>query len=100
MKSAQRKRTFALFGFLISLLNVLLRVPRLLMALVHPSTSAALREEVMLSCTSVNACRYCNWLHTRLALKHEVDVDGSVAILAMSKLTAFVRYNYPIAASV
>jgi hypothetical protein len=25
---------------------------------------------------------------------------GSVAILAMSKLTALVRYNYPIAASV
>jgi AhpD family alkylhydroperoxidase len=76
MKSAQRKRRFTFFGFIFSLSNALLRLPRLLIALIHPATSRALREEVMLGCTSVNACRYCDWVHTRLALKHVVDVTA------------------------
>jgi hypothetical protein len=30
----------------------------------------------MLGCTSVNDCRYCDWLHTRLALENAVDVEA------------------------
>ena len=76
MSSLGHKRIFTLFGFLGSLVNALLRTPRLLLALIRPATSRSLREEVMLACTSVNECRYCDWVHTRLALKNGVDVGA------------------------
>ena len=69
------KRTFSLVGFVRSLAMNAIYMPRFLIALIKPSTSAALREQVMLGCTSVNDCRYCTWLHTNLALKNAVDVD-------------------------
>ena len=69
------KRTFSLVSFVRSLAMNAIYMPRFLIALIKPSTSAALREQVMLGCTSVNDCRYCTWLHTNLALKNAVDVD-------------------------
>ncbi|MBS61787.1 MAG: hypothetical protein CMN27_02410 [Salinisphaera sp.] len=36
----------------------------------------------MLGCTSVNECRYCDWLHTHLALKNAVNVDELNQFLA------------------
>lgn len=75
MKTVFRKRTFTLPGFIYSFTVANLFIPRTLIALIKPSTSRALREQVMLASTSVNGCRYCDWLHTTLALKNEVDVN-------------------------
>ena len=33
------------------------------------------RERLMLAVTSVYGCRYCNWVHTREALRHGVRLD-------------------------
>lgn len=77
-----KKRTFSFLGFIRSLLLNVLYAPRLIIAIIRPSTSAALREQVMLGCTSVNDCRYCDWLHTRLALQNAVDVDELNSFLA------------------
>lgn len=71
-----RKRTFTLPSFLHSFVNVLVRSPVTIAALVRPTTSAAMREQIMLGCSSVNNCRYCDWLHTSLALKNGVDVEA------------------------
>ena len=52
-----------------------MHLPVLAAALLIPSTSRALREKVMLAVTSVNDCRYCSYVHTRLALANAVDLD-------------------------
>lgn len=70
-----KKRTFTLSGFGRSLIMNAVYSPRLIAALIKPATSSALREQVMLGCTSVNDCRYCDWVHTRLALENSVNVE-------------------------
>ncbi len=67
------KRTFTLPLLAASLGATLRSAPTLLKALAQPATSPALREKVMLAVTSVNDCRYCNWVHTGLALENGVD---------------------------
>jgi AhpD family alkylhydroperoxidase len=37
--------------------------------------SGDFRERLMLAVTSVYGCRYCNWVHTREALRHGVGAD-------------------------
>ena len=37
--------------------------------------SGDFRERLMLAVTSVYGCRYCNWMHTREALRHGVGAD-------------------------
>ena len=76
------KRTFTLAGFARSLLFNLLYGPRLITSMIHPATSGALREQIMLGCTSVNDCRYCDWFHTQVALKNSVDLDELNQFLA------------------
>lgn len=70
------KPTFSLSTFTKSVAANAINAPRLIVALAHPSTSRQLREQVMLACTAINDCRYCRWLHTRLALANGVDVDA------------------------
>lgn len=70
------KPTFSLGTFVKSVAANAINAPRLMLALAHPATSRQLREQVMLACTDANDCRYCAWLHTRLALKNGVDVDA------------------------
>lgn len=77
-----KKRTFTLAGFGRSLLFNLLYGPRLVTAIIRPSTSSALREQIMLGCTSVNDCRYCDWFHTQMALKNAVDLEELNQFLA------------------
>lgn len=67
------KRTFTLPLLGASLAAALRSAPTLLKALAQPATSPALREKVMLAVTSVNDCRYCEWVHTGLALQNGVD---------------------------
>lgn len=77
-----KKRTYTIAGFGRSILMNLLYGPRLVTAIIRPSTSAALREQVMLGCTSVNECRYCDWFHTQMALKNAVDIKELNQFLA------------------
>jgi AhpD family alkylhydroperoxidase len=74
-QSTFTKRTFTMRSLLTSLSSVVLYGPVLIIAMLKPSTSRALREKVMLGVNSVNECRYCSWLHTGLALKHGVNLD-------------------------
>ena len=69
------KRTFDLPLLVRSLGSAVVHLPVLAAALLIPSTSRALREKVMLAVTSVNDCRYCSYVHTRLALANAVDLD-------------------------
>ncbi|MDF1628901.1 MAG: carboxymuconolactone decarboxylase family protein [Alcanivoracaceae bacterium] len=76
-----RKRTFTLPLLGRSLAAAGISMPVLIHALVRPSLSPALREEIMLAVTSVNDCRYCSWVHTGLALENGVDMDSLHALL-------------------
>ncbi len=62
--------------------------PVLARALIRPRISPALREQVMLAVTSVNDCRYCNWGHTALALRHGVDLAALRQTLGSGSLGA------------
>ncbi|MGB0955805.1 MAG: carboxymuconolactone decarboxylase family protein [Panacagrimonas sp.] len=83
-----KKRTFTLAGYARSVTMMACYSPRLIAAFIRPATSATLREQVMLGCTSVNDCHYCDWLHTQLALKNAVDVDELNQFLANPDGTA------------
>lgn len=76
MQPKHPKPIFTFFGFLCTLLRVVIRWPRFLLVLIKPATPRGFREELMLASTYINRCRYCQWLHTTLALKHERDVDA------------------------
>ncbi|MCC1496655.1 carboxymuconolactone decarboxylase family protein [Alcanivorax sp. 1008] len=76
-----RKRTFTLPLLGRSLAAAGITMPILIHALIRPSLSPALREEIMLAVTSVNDCRYCSWVHTGLALENGVDMDSLNALL-------------------
>jgi AhpD family alkylhydroperoxidase len=75
------KQTFSLPLLARSLAAATVRVPVLVVALVRPATSRALREKVMLAVSSVNDCRYCSWVHTELALANGVDLAGLQEVL-------------------
>lgn len=71
--NAFRKRTFTLPLLLESLGAAIASSPTLLATLVRPDLPTALREQVMLGVTQVNDCRYCDWVHSGLALANGVD---------------------------
>jgi AhpD family alkylhydroperoxidase len=79
--SSFRKRTFSLPLLLQSVGAAGASLPTLTRALIKPSLSPALREEIMLAVTSVNDCRYCSWVHTGLALENGVDMDSLSLLL-------------------
>lgn len=68
------KRTFTLPLLAASAAAAVRRLPVAVQALRQPVTSRALQEQVMLAVTGVNDCRYCDWVHTGLALQEGVDV--------------------------
>ena len=59
----------------------LVSIPVLLRALIHPKTSAALREKVMLGVISINNCRMCEWGHTHWAMSKGVPLEEVNQIL-------------------
>lgn len=75
------KRTLTRDNFGRTLANAARSVPVLLKALARPSTSAALREKVMLGVTSVTDCRYCRWGHSHWAMAHGVPLEEVNQIL-------------------
>lgn len=83
-----RKRTFSLPLYARSLAALMTASPVLVRALIRPRISRALREQVMLAVTSVNDCRYCDWGHTALALRHGVDVAALRQTLDSGSLSA------------
>lgn len=75
------KRTLDSENLLGTVKNLVSSLPVLLPAFAAPATSAALREKVFLGVTSVNDCRYCKWLHTRLSLGQGVTLAEIEQIL-------------------
>lgn len=63
--------------------NVVASTPVLLAAMVRPSTSAALREKVVLGVTAINDCGYCKWGHTHWAMANGVPLEEVNQILGL-----------------
>lgn len=89
--SVFRKRTFTLPLLGRSLAAAGISLPTLTHALLRPSLSPALREEIMLAVTSVNDCRYCSWVHTGLALENGVDMDSLGMLLGRDLISVNER---------
>jgi len=75
MRSCKRK--FESLGQATADALELVRDPRALVDMVsgRGAVTAELREKIMLSVTSVNRCRYCSFVHTKLALREGVSSD-------------------------
>lgn len=76
-----RKRSFTLPLLAQSLAGVAVSLPALARARRRPRILPALREQIMLGVTHVNDCRYCNWVHTGLALERGVDLGELEGLL-------------------
>jgi len=48
----------------------------------------AFAEKIMLAVTQVNDCRYCNYAHTKAALKHGVS-ENEIALIKTGELSQF-----------
>jgi AhpD family alkylhydroperoxidase len=72
-----RKRKFESLGQFGSDLHEIVRAPRSLFDVVTGTgaVSPELREKIMLAVTSVNRCRYCSFVHTKIALREGVSSD-------------------------
>lgn len=81
-----RKRTFSLPLLIESTVQASCALPIMFTALKQPKTSRALQEQIMLAVTSVHDCRYCNWVHTGMALNHDVDLNELNQILQSNHL--------------
>lgn len=80
---AFRKRTSTLPLLLESSIHAAIALPSMAKALIQPKTSRGLQEQVMLAVTSVHDCRYCEWVHSGLALKQDVDLTELQEILQL-----------------
>lgn len=78
-----RKRTFRNVGHAIGDLSQLLRRPREMVRMAKGGSelSPALREKIMLAVTSVNRCRYCSFVHSRLARREGLTIEEVDALL-------------------
>lgn len=56
--------------------------------------SPKFRERIMLAVTEVNGCRYCSWLHTKMALKSGLQKD-EIRNLLQGNLQAADPTEYP-----
>jgi AhpD family alkylhydroperoxidase len=77
------KRTLTPGNVFTTVGNVVASTPVLLAALVRPSTSAALREKVVLGVTAINDCSYCKWGHTHWAMANGVPLEEVNQILGL-----------------
>jgi AhpD family alkylhydroperoxidase len=82
-RAGKAKRTLTRDNVLRTVANVVASAPVLLSALVRPTTSAALREKVMLGVTSINDCRLCTWGHSHWAMANGVPLDEVNQILGL-----------------
>jgi AhpD family alkylhydroperoxidase len=81
MRPGKEKRTLTGDNFFRTVAGAVASAPALLVALVRPKTSAALREKVMLGVASINDCRLCSWGHTHWALANGVPLEEVNQIL-------------------
>lgn len=62
--------------------NLVISAPTLLVSMIRPKTSSALREKVMLGVTSVTDCGICQWGHSHWAMANGVSLDEVNQILS------------------
>ncbi|MGI6208829.1 MAG: carboxymuconolactone decarboxylase family protein [Anaerolineae bacterium] len=77
------KRYYTPAAFLRDLGDFLRHLPDLLRAVRGGRVSRALAEKLMLVVTRVNGCRYCSYLHTRLALRAGVGEEELAQVLML-----------------
>lgn len=65
-------------------------IPALISSVFHRKISKALEEKIMLAVTSVNFCKYCEWFHTREALKAGMD-QNEIKMLLSSQLSGDIK---------
>ncbi|MEO8287019.1 MAG: carboxymuconolactone decarboxylase family protein [Chloroflexota bacterium] len=67
------KRFYTPRAFLRDAAYLALHLPDMVSAIIGKRVSRAFAEKVMLAVTEVNSCRYCSYVHTRMALRHGVS---------------------------
>ena len=68
-KTRFEKRTFSLYSFWTGLGKVLAHSADLYHMRKRPRIERSFRERIMLAVTQVNDCRYCSYVHARMALQ-------------------------------
>ena len=83
MKSEFRKRYYYNFREPIKdIIFVMGKLPLMLRNRKHGWVSANFQERLMMAVTAVNGCRYCNYYHTRIALKMGLEPGEAQSLLA------------------
>jgi AhpD family alkylhydroperoxidase len=77
------KRYYSPGAFVRATLDLLRHSPALIRTLLRRQVSRALAEKILLVVTGVNRCRYCAFVHTRLALRQGVAGPEIAALLAL-----------------
>ncbi len=78
---ASARRTYTFLAFVRESLALALRAPAILRARLRRRIDKAFEEQLMLTVTSVNGCRFCRWFHVREALRNNVDAEEIRALL-------------------
>ncbi|HMF30752.1 MAG TPA: carboxymuconolactone decarboxylase family protein [Candidatus Lokiarchaeia archaeon] len=63
------RRSFTFRSFIRTIANLLRRPRDILHTVIHNQISPDFSERIMLAVTAVNGCRYCTYVHTKLALE-------------------------------
>jgi AhpD family alkylhydroperoxidase len=75
MQEGSKKRIYGLKGFFSDGISLLMHLPELVDTLRSGRVSKSFREKLNMAVISVLGCRYCNWLHSEMALSHGVAVE-------------------------
>jgi AhpD family alkylhydroperoxidase len=81
-KSELKQRTFGTKTFYYHLKNMMASLNDLFRYKMSGNMDRAFTEKVMLAVTEVNGCRYCNYLHTKLALNAGVSKEDIQILLS------------------
>lgn len=68
-----RKKTFRALSLLASIYRLLRYLPGSIWAYLFRGFDAGFSERILLAVSGVNACSYCSWFHSHMALKNGVD---------------------------
>ncbi|MHB0876278.1 MAG: carboxymuconolactone decarboxylase family protein [Anaerolineae bacterium] len=82
-RNAYTKRFYRPGAFVRALAGVLWHFPALVRAVRGVRVSRQFGEEIMLAVTQVNGCRYCSYVHSRMALRAGVTADEMERLLAL-----------------
>ncbi|MFW9851310.1 MAG: carboxymuconolactone decarboxylase family protein [Candidatus Thorarchaeota archaeon] len=77
-----KKRSYTFRGFLRDLVRMIAKSSKIRDAMKSERISSQFRERIMLAVTAVNECKYCEWGHTKTALKYGCTEEEINEIMA------------------